>query len=125
MTTNTINCQDAIQAFLSGSLEGTRYTQYYDVPGAKEGCCEVLYLLQEDVIFIFCAQSSSNAGMSITNAAPVPWTAAEEEIAEPWSRSVWLEVGNDSRGELTFDRVELRNNRPRWARLPSPSRAAA
>lgn len=125
MTTDSINCQIAIQAFLTGSLESTRYTQYYDIPGGKEGCCEVVYLVQADTVFIFCAASVSNTGLSITNAAPAPWEAAQEEIAALWSRAIWLEVGQSSSHELTFDRVEVRNNQPKWVRLPSPSRAAA
>lgn len=125
MSTDSLNCQLAIQQFLNGALEGTRYTQYYDVPGGKEGCCSVVFLLHDDVLYIFCESSADNTGMSITNAAPAPWEAAQEEISEQRAREIWLEVGESGAHQPTFDRVELRNNQPRWMRLPSPALAAA
>lgn len=129
---NLVTVVDACRALMDGGLEHSLQEIEYE-EGLHGGTCEARHARLADgkTVVIFCSEASSRPGRSaITNAAPAPWEAAEDEIDLSDSDTVvWVEHRRyPSQGGMrdTFDIVTMRGRIPAWKNiLAADTRAAA
>ena len=119
--------KNAIRAMLAGDLEETLLS--YDPERGRSGHCTMRVYQEGDCTVLVCTERRDNDGMSITNAAPAPWEAAEDE-APLGSNVAWLEhygpESGDGRAEHVFELVTLDVARtPRWKRIATIQATAA
>lgn len=112
--------QAAVAALLAGTLDaGAQRLSYCDSSGRRSHC-HLRHFRQDDVSVLICTDLADNPGTSITNAAPLPWQMAEDQV-ELATTVVWLEhygPESDGRRHHTFDRVTVdRLGMAQWRHL--------
>lgn len=118
MSTQANVIKNAIAAFTRNELPKTELE--FSPERGRDGRCLLSIYAEGDWSVVICSEFAGNEGQSITNAAPAPWEAAEDE-ADLAQNVLWLEhygPDSDGRREHVFDQVTLDSSRrPCWKRV--------